>query len=73
MTALAHAVVSRRRQLYSNQISTIGNGAFTGLTALTSLYGAGLWGFMVMFGSRCIVVAWIRGPLSSGLLEAAYL
>jgi hypothetical protein len=30
--------------LYSNQISTIANGAFTGLTALTELYGAGLWG-----------------------------
>jgi hypothetical protein len=52
VTALAHAVVCRRRWLYTNQISTIANGAFTGLTALTELYGAGLWGFMVMFGSR---------------------
>jgi hypothetical protein len=30
--------------LDNNTISTIANGAFTGLTALTSLYGVGLWG-----------------------------
>ncbi len=41
-TALAHAVVCRRRQLYNNQISTIASGAFAGLTALTLLYAAGL-------------------------------
>ncbi len=45
VTALTHAVVCRRRRLESNQISTIANGAFTGLTALTWLYDAGLWGF----------------------------
>jgi hypothetical protein len=43
MTALADAVLCRRRYLDSNQIRTIANGAFAGLTALTSLYGAGLW------------------------------
>jgi hypothetical protein len=42
--ALAHAVACRRRDLDSNQISTIANGAFAGLTALTDLYDAGLWG-----------------------------
>jgi hypothetical protein len=36
-TALAHAVACRRRELHSNQISTIANGAFAGLTALSSL------------------------------------
>jgi hypothetical protein len=41
-TALAHALVCRRRWLYNNQISTIANGAFAGLTALSQLYGAGL-------------------------------
>jgi deoxyxylulose-5-phosphate synthase len=40
-TALAKAV-GRRRMLESNQISIIADGAFTGLTALTALYGAGL-------------------------------
>ncbi len=43
VTALAHAVVCLRRELYNNQISTIANGTFAGLTALTVLYGAGLW------------------------------
>jgi hypothetical protein len=42
-TALAHGLVFRRRHLSNNQISTIANGAFAGLTALTRLYGAGLW------------------------------
>jgi hypothetical protein len=41
-TVLAHALVCRRRWLDSNHISTIANGAFTGLTALTHLYGTGL-------------------------------
>ncbi len=43
-TALAHPVACRRRYLNSNQISTIANGTFAGLTTLTSLYGAGLCG-----------------------------
>jgi hypothetical protein len=43
MTALADAVLCRCRRLDSNQIRTIANGAFAGLTALTELYGAGLW------------------------------
>jgi hypothetical protein len=30
--------------LNNNQISTIANGTFAGLTALQYLYGAGLWG-----------------------------
>jgi hypothetical protein len=34
--------------LFTNQISTIANGAFTGLTALQVLYDMGLWGFMVI-------------------------
>jgi hypothetical protein len=42
-TALADVVLCRRRRLNSNQISTIANGAFAGLTALTDLYDAGLW------------------------------
>ncbi len=41
-TALAHALVCRRRSLSNNRISTIANGAFGGLTALTLLYVAGL-------------------------------
>jgi hypothetical protein len=40
--ALAHVVVCRRRDLSSNQISTIANGTFARLTALQSLYDAGL-------------------------------
>jgi hypothetical protein len=31
-----------------NQISTIANGTFAGLTALTQLYGAGLLGFFLL-------------------------
>jgi hypothetical protein len=54
-----------------NRISTIANGAFTELTALTQLYGAGLFGFWVIFGSLCLVLAWMRGPFSPGLF--AYL
>jgi hypothetical protein len=45
-TALAHMVVCRRRWLFSNQISTIADGAFAGLTALTQLYDSGLWGYL---------------------------
>jgi asparagine N-glycosylation enzyme membrane subunit Stt3 len=41
--ALVHAVVCLRRRLSSNQISIIANGTFAGLTALTWLYGVGLW------------------------------
>ncbi len=54
MTALAYAVVCRCRDLWNNQISTIANGTFTGLTALTQLYGAGLWGFWLSL----VLVAW---------------
>jgi hypothetical protein len=64
VTALSHAVVCRRRSLSSNyQIGTqtIANGTFTGLTALTELYGAGLWGCWLIFGSRCLVAAWMWG------------
>jgi hypothetical protein len=43
VAAPAHAVVYPYRGLDNNQISTIANGAFAGLTALTGLYGAGLW------------------------------
>jgi hypothetical protein len=43
MTAFAHAVVCWRRDLGINQISSLANGTFSGLTALTILYGAGLW------------------------------
>jgi hypothetical protein len=49
-TALANAVVCRRRSLTGNQISTIAIGTFTGLTALIGLYGA--CGFCV----RCLYV-----------------
>jgi hypothetical protein len=35
--AFAHTVVCRRRDLHGNQISTVANGAFAGLTALTRL------------------------------------
>jgi hypothetical protein len=58
-TALAHAVFCRRRWLTSNQISTIANGAFAGLTALTELYGTGLW-VRVIFGACCLVFACMR-------------
>jgi hypothetical protein len=37
VTVLAHAVVCSRRSLNSNQISTIANGAFDGLTVLQAL------------------------------------
>ncbi len=66
--ALAHAVVCRRRRLDSNQIRTIANGAFSGLTALTQLYGAGLW-VGVIFGACCLVFAWMLGLISLGLLQ----
>ncbi len=46
--ALAHAVVCLGRVFSSNQISSIANGAFAGLTALTQLYGAGLWAVSVI-------------------------
>jgi hypothetical protein len=49
--ALVHAVVCLRRRLSSNQISIIANGAFAGLTALSTLYGAGLWAVSVIFGA----------------------
>jgi hypothetical protein len=41
-TVLAHAAVFRRRWLFNNQISTIANGTFAGLTALQTLYVTGL-------------------------------
>ncbi len=55
VTALAHAVVVRRRYLYNNQISTIANGTFAELTALSELYSAGLrvW---VVFVACCFCV-----------------
>ncbi len=54
-TALGHAVICRRRRLDSNQISIIANGTFAGLTALTRLYGAGLW-TLVVFVACCFCV-----------------
>jgi hypothetical protein len=72
VTALSHAVVCRCRQLQGNQISTIANGAFVGLTALDRLYGAGLWGLVLSVGSRCLVFAWMWGP-SPGFYEACCL
>ncbi len=42
LPALAHAVAGRHgRSLPENQICTIVDGAFAGLTALSSLYGTG--------------------------------
>jgi hypothetical protein len=69
VTALAHAVVFLRRQLQGNQISTIDNGTFAGLTALTELYGAGLWVRDVL-NACCLVFAWMWGAegLFAGLL-----
>jgi hypothetical protein len=47
--ALAHAVVCRCRDLSYNQISTIANGTFTGLTALQYLYDAGVgWADLIL-------------------------
>jgi hypothetical protein len=57
-TALAHAMVCWRRNLYSNQISTIANGAFAGLTALQTLYGAGMW-VRVVFVAFFLLFAWV--------------
>jgi hypothetical protein len=54
--------------LHANQISTIANGAFTGLTALRVLYGAGLWGFWL---SLAVAAWWLHG--CGGLLRRAYL
>ncbi len=59
--ALVHAVVCRRRDLSFNQISTIANGTFAGLTALTSLYGVGLWAGRVIFGACFLMLAWMWG------------
>jgi hypothetical protein len=78
VTALSHAVVCRRRTLHNNRISTIANGVFTGLTALTQLYGVGLCGSWVIFVALCLVVAWMRGAyfpglISPGLFEACSL
>ncbi len=55
--ALVHEVVFRRRDLSFNQISTIANGTFAGLTALTLLYGAGLWAGRVIFGACFLMLA----------------
>jgi hypothetical protein len=67
VTVLSHAVVCRRRYLGSNQISTIANGVFTGLTALLELYDAGL---LVLFYlcCGCLVLAWMRGPVPPELV-----
>jgi hypothetical protein len=70
--ALADALVFRCRMLNSNLIRTIANGAFTGLTALRYLYGAGLW-VRVIFGACCLVFAWMLGLFSPGLIEACFL
>ncbi len=51
MTALPHVVAFRRRQLHNNQISSLADGTFAGLTALTVLYVAGLW-IGVQHGAR---------------------
>jgi hypothetical protein len=57
-TAPADAVVCRQRDLNRNQISTIANGTFAGLTALTLLYGAGLWAGLSLLLASCLH-AWI--------------
>jgi hypothetical protein len=77
--ALTHAVVCRRRRLHSNQISTIADGAFAGLTALLSLYGAGLWAgrgqfvFFVFFYFCLRAVRASAARLVSGLRCAIFL
>jgi hypothetical protein len=48
-TSLTHGMILLR-WLYSNKISTIANGTFAGLTALTRLYGAGLLAGWVFLG-----------------------
>jgi hypothetical protein len=65
VTALADAVACRRRQVDSNRISTIANGAFTGLTALTWLYGAWLWGLGYLWFSL-LSACMDAGVFSSG-------
>jgi hypothetical protein len=68
LTALAHAVVFRRRDLANNNISTISNGAFNGLTALTELYAAGLWlGLSLVLGA-----CWIWGRFPRVYLRPAF-
>ncbi len=54
--ALVHAVVCLGRDLSFNRISTIANGTFAGLTALTSLYGVGLWAGRMIFGACFLVL-----------------
>ncbi len=67
MTAPAHAVVCRCRSLWGNRISTIANGTFAGLTALTELYGAVLWG-------KGYLWLWLLvGCMDAGLIRRAYL
>jgi hypothetical protein len=66
--ALADAASCRCRHLSNNQISTIANGTFTGLTALTWLYGAGLWGF----GLSLVLAAWLSHGCG-GLFEGCFL
>jgi ammonia channel protein AmtB len=63
VTALAHALVCWRRSLHMSQISTIADGAFAGLVALTRLYGAVLWPGSVVFVACCSVLAlmWVAG------------
>jgi hypothetical protein len=58
--------------LDNNQISTITNGAFSGLTALSRLYGAGLWGlgYLLFF----LLDAFIHdGAFLPNLLKACFL
>jgi hypothetical protein len=64
---LAHAVVCRGRYLSSNEISSIANGAFGGLTALTYLYDVGL-----RVGLSLLLVAWwcLHGSRANGLFWA---
>jgi hypothetical protein len=67
VTALSHAVVYWRRSLPKNQIGTIANGAFTGLTALTNLYDAGLWGLGYLW------VSLLGGCMDGSLVRRALL
>jgi hypothetical protein len=54
--ALAHTAVCRRRNLDTNQISTITNGAFAGLPALRELCGAGLGGLCCVLVFECVLI-----------------
>ncbi len=51
---MTDAVACRCRVLSNNQISTIANRTFAGLTALTELYGVGLFGFRLSLVVGCM-------------------